>query len=102
MNTNSQMGPTIIDGKKVSEEIQNEIAEEVKQLKAAGKKIPHLAAILVGEDPASKTYVGSKVKTCEKVGFKSTLIKFDSTVSEKELLNKIKELNEDDDIDGYI
>ncbi|MBC7864905.1 MAG: bifunctional methylenetetrahydrofolate dehydrogenase/methenyltetrahydrofolate cyclohydrolase FolD [Bacteroidia bacterium] len=96
------MGTILIDGKKVSEEIQNEIAEEVKQLKAEGRKIPHLAAILVGEDPASQTYVGSKVKTCEKVGFNSTLIKFDSTVTEKELLNKIKELNEDDDIDGYI
>lgn len=102
MNTNLQMGTILIDGKKVSEEIQNEIAEEVKQLKAEGRKIPHLAAILVGEDPASQTYVGSKVKTCEKVGFNSTLIKFDSTVTEKELLNKIKELNEDDDIDGYI
>ncbi len=92
----------IIDGKKISLELQNEIAEEVKQLKAKGGKIPHLAAVLVGEDPASQAYVGSKVKTCEKVGFKSTLVKFESSISEKQLLDKIEELNNDKDIDGYI
>ncbi len=96
------MSYNIIDGKKISEQLQNEIAEEVKQLKAAGKKTPHLAAILVGDDPASKAYVGSKVKACEKVGFNSTLIKLDSSVSEKELLDKLQELNNNDDIDGYI
>lgn len=92
----------LIDGKKISEQLQNEIAEEVKKLKATGGKTPHLAAILVGDDPASKAYVGSKVKACEKVGFKSTLIKMDSSTTEKELLQKIDELNKDNDIDGYI
>ena len=96
------MSYNIIDGKKISDQLQNEIAEEVKQLKAAGKKTPHLAAILVGDDPASKAYVGSKVKACEKVVFNSTLIKLDAGVSEKELLNKLQELNDNDDIDGYI
>lgn len=96
------MSYTIIDGKKISEQLQNEIAEEVKALKAAGKKTPHLAAILVGDDPASKAYVGSKVKACEKVGFKSTLIKMDASTTEKELLEKIEGLNKDADIDGYI
>lgn len=92
----------IIDGKKIAEQIQEEIAAEVKQLAAAGKKIPHLAAILVGDDPASQTYVGSKVKTCEKVGFKSTLLKLEATISEADLLNEIKKLNDNADIDGYI
>lgn len=96
------MSFNIIDGKKISEQLQNEIAEEVNKIKSAGKKIPHLAAILVGDDPASKAYVGSKVKACEKVGFKSTLIKMDASISEKELLEKIDGLNKDPDIDGYI
>lgn len=96
------MSFNIIDGKKISEQLQNEIAEEVKKITSAGKKIPHLAAILVGDDPASKAYVGSKVKACEKVGFKSTLIKMDASISEKELLDKIDSLNKDSDIDGYI
>ena len=96
------MSFNIIDGKKISEQLQNEIAEEVNKIKSAGKKIPHLAAILVGDDPASKAYVGSKVKACEKVGFKSTLIKIDASISEKELLEKIDGLNKDPDIDGYI
>lgn len=93
---------TLIDGKKISLEFQNEIAEEVKLLVAGGGKIPHLAAVLVGDDPASQAYVGSKVKTCEKVGFKSTLVKFEASVTEKELLDKLDELNNDADIDGYI
>ncbi|MBI4945872.1 MAG: bifunctional 5,10-methylene-tetrahydrofolate dehydrogenase/5,10-methylene-tetrahydrofolate cyclohydrolase [Bacteroidetes bacterium] len=92
----------IIDGKKVSEEIQSEIALEVQKLKAAGKKIPHLAAILVGNDGASETYVGGKVKACEKVGFASTLVRMSATATEKELLDKIAELNNDKDIDGFI
>lgn len=92
----------IIDGKKISELLQSEIAAEVTKIKAAGKKIPHLAAILVGDDPASKAYVGSKVKACEKVGFKSTLIKMEASTTEKELLEKISGLNNDPDIDGYI
>jgi len=92
----------IIDGKKISAELQTEISEEVKQLKARGGKTPHLAAILVGNDPASQTYVNSKVKTCEKVGFNSTLIRLEDTITEATLLQKIEELNADPDIDGYI
>src|SRR5574343_333957 len=92
----------IIDGKKISEQLQSEIAAEVTKIKAAGNKIPHLAAILVGDDPASRAYVGSKVKACEKVGFKSTLIKMEASTTEKELLEKIDGLNKDPDIDGYI
>ncbi|MFN8326544.1 bifunctional 5,10-methylenetetrahydrofolate dehydrogenase/5,10-methenyltetrahydrofolate cyclohydrolase [Flavobacterium sp.] len=93
---------TILDGKKVSEDIKNEIAAEVQKMKSNGEKVPHLAAIIVGNDGASLTYVGSKVKACERVGFESTLIKMPSTTSETELLKKIKELNENDDIDGFI
>jgi methylenetetrahydrofolate dehydrogenase (NADP+)/methenyltetrahydrofolate cyclohydrolase len=93
---------TILDGKKVSEDIKNEIAAEVQKMKDNGEKVPHLAAIIVGNDGASLTYVGSKVKSCERVGFESTLIKMPSTTSETELLKKIKQLNQDDDIDGFI
>lgn len=93
---------TILDGKKISEDIKNEIAAEVQKMKSNGEKVPHLAAIIVGNDGASLTYVGSKVKACERVGFESTLIKMPSTTSETELLKKIKELNENDDIDGFI
>ncbi len=93
---------TILDGKKVSEDIKNEIAVEVSKMRANGEKVPHLAAVIVGNDGASLTYVASKVKACEKVGFESTLIKLPSTTSETELLKKIKELNENDDIDGFI
>ncbi|MCD6018882.1 MAG: folD [Bacteroidetes bacterium] len=92
----------LIDGKKTSLELQAEIAIEVKDLIAKGKKQPHLAAILVGDDPASQTYVNSKVKACQNVGFKSTLVQFEANVSEHKLLSKIEELNNDDDIDGYI
>ena len=92
----------LIDGKKISLDIQAEIAIEVKALITSGKKQPHLAAILVGDDPASQTYVKNKVKACENVGFKSTLIRFDADISEQKLLLKIEELNNDDDIDGYI
>ncbi len=92
----------LIDGKKISLELQSEIAQEVKDLIAKGKKQPHLAAILVGDDPASQTYVSSKVKACENVGFKSTLVQFEANVSEHQLLSKIEELNNNDDIDGYI
>lgn len=93
---------TILDGKKTSQDIKNEIKTEVDKMKASGEKVPHLAAVLVGNDGASLTYVGSKVRSCEQVGFESTLIKMPSTTSEIELLDKIKALNEDDDIDGYI
>lgn len=92
----------LIDGKKISLELQSEIAVEVKELIANGKKQPHLAAILVGDDPASQTYVNSKVKACDNVGFKSTLVRFESSVNEQTLLAKIEELNNNDDIDGYI
>jgi methylenetetrahydrofolate dehydrogenase (NADP+) / methenyltetrahydrofolate cyclohydrolase len=92
----------IIDGKKTSEEIQSEIAAEVAAMKAAGGKTPHLAAVLVGNNPASETYVNGKVRACEKVGFKSTLHRHDASVSENDLLQKISELNNDADIDGFI
>ena len=92
----------LLDGKKVSEDIKNEIKAEVDKMKAKGEKVPHLAALIVGNDGASLTYVGSKVKACERVGFESTLVKMPSTTSETELLKKIKELNENDDIDGFI
>ena len=92
----------LLDGKKTAQDIQLEIAEKVKCLKADGKKTPHLAAILVGGDGASLTYVNAKVKACEKVGFESTLVHMDATTSEEDLLNKIAELNNDDSIDGFI
>lgn len=92
----------VLDGKKVSNDIKDEIAEEVKKMKERGEKVPHLAAVLVGNDGASLTYVGSKVRACERIGFESTLVKMPSTTSEVELLSKIKELNENDDIDGFI
>ena len=94
----------IIDGKKISQEIKQEIAQEVEQIKAKGGKIPHLAAILVGNDGGSLTYVGHKVKACEQVGFKSTLLHYENAdeVSEEFLLSKINDLNNDSDIDGFI
>ena len=92
----------IIDGKAVAIQIKKEIAEEVANMVAAGKKRPHLAAILVGHDGGSETYVAHKVKACEEVGFKSTLIRYENDVTEQELLQKVKQLNEDDDIDGFI
>ena len=92
----------LLDGKKTAQDIQLEIAEKVKYLRAEGKKAPHLAAILVGGDGASLTYVNAKVKACEKVGFESTLVHMDATTSEEDLLNKIAELNKDDSIDGFI
>ena len=93
---------TLLDGKKISEDIKNEIAAEVAKMRERNEKVPHLAAVLVGNDGASLTYVGSKVKSCEKVGFESTLIKLPATISELELLKKIEELNQNDDIDGFI
>jgi methylenetetrahydrofolate dehydrogenase (NADP+)/methenyltetrahydrofolate cyclohydrolase len=92
----------IIDGKAVSAQIKLEIAEEVAQLKSGGKKTPHLAAVLVGHDGGSETYVANKVKACEEVGFKSTLIRFEENVSEDELLSCVERLNNDDDVDGFI
>ncbi|SEQ12042.1 methylenetetrahydrofolate dehydrogenase (NADP+) / methenyltetrahydrofolate cyclohydrolase [Hyunsoonleella jejuensis] len=93
---------TILDGKKVSNDIKNEIAEHVQSMVARGEKVPHLAAILVGSDGASMTYVGAKVKACERIGFKSTLIEMPEYTSEEELLEKIHQLNTDNDIDGFI
>ena len=92
----------IIDGKKIAAEIKQEIAAEVARLKIAGKKIPHLAAILVGNNSSSETYVANKVKDCKEVGFKSTLLRFGSDVTEAVLLDKIAELNNDNDVDGFI
>ena len=93
---------TILDGIKTSEALKQEIAEEVKQLKNQGKKVPHLAAVLVGDDGASLTYVGSKVKACEQVGFASTLVKLPADISEEKLLQEIAKLNTNPEIDGYI
>jgi len=92
----------ILDGKKTSEDIKNEIAAEVQQMKANGEKVPHLAAVIVGNNGASLTYVGSKVRSCEQIGFDSTLVALAEDTTEEQLLAKIKELNEDDNLDGYI
>ncbi len=92
----------VIDGKLISQQIQEELALEVKTIKTNGGKTPHLAAILVGNDGASETYVGAKVKACEKIGFKSTLVRLSQDTTEQELLYIIKGLNADADIDGYI
>ena len=93
---------TILDGRKTSNDIKNEIKAEVDKMKADGEKVPHLAAVIVGNDGASLTYVGSKVRACERVGFESTMVRMSNTTSEIELLDKIEELNENDDIDGFI
>ncbi|MCL4484230.1 MAG: bifunctional methylenetetrahydrofolate dehydrogenase/methenyltetrahydrofolate cyclohydrolase FolD [Bacteroidetes bacterium] len=93
---------TLIDGKKISELIKKEIAAEVLKIVASGKKAPHLAAVLVGHDGGSETYVAAKVKACELVGFESTLIRFEENVSENELLQCIDQLNHDAAIDGFI
>ena len=92
----------LIDGKLISELIKTEIAREVEQIITNGGKIPHLAAILVGTDGASETYVAHKVKDCEQVGFTSTLLRFDTSISEEALINEIKKVNENQDIDGLI
>lgn len=92
----------LIDGKAVAAQIKREIAEEVEKIIANGGKRPHLAAILVGHDGGSETYVASKVKACEECGFGSTLIRYEADVTEEELLKKIEELNNDADIDGFI
>ena len=92
----------LIDGKKVAAEMKQEIASEVTKMKEKGEKAPHLAAILVGHDGGSETYVAYKIKDCETVGFKSSLIRYEDDVTEEELLAKVKELNEDIDLDGFI
>jgi len=93
---------TIIDGKKISEDILNEISLEVDKRSNQGIKIPHLAAILVGNDGPSQTYVNNKIKACEKVGFKSSLFSYDSNISEEKLIDEIELINNNDDIDGFI
>ncbi len=92
----------LLDGKATADAIRKELAEAVKLRKKEGKKIPHLAAILVGNDGGSMTYVNAKVKACNQIGFESTLIQYDESVSEEVLMNKIKTLNEDKSIDGFI
>ncbi|MDD3910328.1 MAG: bifunctional methylenetetrahydrofolate dehydrogenase/methenyltetrahydrofolate cyclohydrolase FolD [Proteiniphilum sp.] len=92
----------LIDGKSVATQIKREIAEEVAHIKAAGGKTPHLAAVLVGHDGGSETYVANKVKSCEEVGFKSTLIRYEDDVTEEELLACVNRLNNDAGIDGFI
>jgi len=92
----------LLDGKAVAAQMKQEMAEEVAEMKKAGEKVPHLAAILVGHDGGSETYVASKVRTCEEIGFKSTLVRYEDDVTEEELLTKVEELNNDADIDGFI
>lgn len=92
----------LIDGKALAKAIKEELAVEVETLKAAGEKTPHLAAVLVGDNPASQVYVRNKVRSCEQIGFNSTLIRKDSDTTEAELLAIINQLNNDDDIDGFI
>ena len=92
----------LIDGKKIADTIKAEIAAEVEKMVGEGKKRPHLAAVLVGHDGGSETYVAHKVKACEQCGFKSTLIRFEDDVTEQQLLDTIDSLNADADIDGFI
>ncbi len=92
----------LIDGKKIADDIKAEIAEEVEKMVAEGRKRPHLAAVLVGHDGGSETYVAHKVKACERCGFTSTLLRFEDDVTEEELLATIDRLNRDADVDGFI
>ncbi len=96
------MNTKIIDGKKISEDIKNELNIQVRQLLDANKKVPHLAAVLIGDDPASQTYVNSKAKACHEVGFTSSLYKYENTITEKQLLEVVDFLNNDNDVDGFI
>lgn len=96
------MEPTIVSGKEVSNKVKDDIALEVEKIKANGGKIPHLAAVLVGDDGASRTYVNAKVKACERVGFGSTLVRLDADISEADLIAEVQKLNDNPEIDGYI
>jgi methylenetetrahydrofolate dehydrogenase (NADP+)/methenyltetrahydrofolate cyclohydrolase len=96
------METLLLDGKKLADELKQEIAAEVASLTSKGKRAPHLAAILVGNDGGSETYVGHKVKACEQVGFQSTMLRFPDTITEAELMAEITKLNNDDSIDGFI
>lgn len=92
----------LIDGKKVAAQVKQELADEVNRMKAAGMKTPHLVAVLVGNDGASETYVASKVKACQEVGFKSTELRYGADITEEQLLEVVEKLNKDEDVDGYI
>jgi methylenetetrahydrofolate dehydrogenase (NADP+)/methenyltetrahydrofolate cyclohydrolase len=92
----------IIDGKLISTQVKAELQLEVEEIAKNGGKIPHLAAVLIGDNGASETYVASKIKSCEQIGFKSTLIRRDATTTEAEVLEIIQQLNDDDDVDGFI
>ena len=92
----------LLDGKKTAAEIKIEVAEEIKRLKSNRGKIPHLVAVLVGNNGASITYVDAKIAACKLVGMKSTIVRLNDTVTEKELLKKVDELNKDKDVDGFI
>ncbi len=94
--------PTILDGKTTSKQIKEEIKQEVDRIKDKGGKAPHLAAILVGSDGASRTYVNAKVKACELIGFQSTLVELDASITQGELLSEVQKLNENKSIDGFI
>lgn len=96
------METVIIDGKKVAEDIRNELNAEVRKMLDANKRAPHLAAVLVGEDPASQTYVNNKAKACHEVGFTSSLYKYESNITEKQLLEVVDFLNNDEEVDGFI
>ena len=93
---------TLLDGKKLSETIKLELAERTAQIVAKGKRPPHLGAVLVGENPASQSYVRNKIRFCEAVGFRSSLFQLDAQISEADLLKKVEELNQQEDLDGYI
>ena len=92
----------ILDGTVVAAHIKSQLKEEIEKLKATGGKIPHLAVIIVGNNPASEAYVGNKVRTCEEIGFGSTLLRFSTDITEAELLNEIKKLNDNDSVDGIL
>lgn len=93
---------TLLDGKILSEQIKTELSAEVEKIKAQGGKIPHLAAIIVGENPASQVYVASKIRSCEQVGFKSSLIRCEENIAQEELIEIVQKLNNDPDVDGFI
>lgn len=99
---NYMPNPLILDGKKLADELKTEIASTVSEIVKSGKRPPHLAAILVGNDGGSETYVGHKVKACEQVGFQSTLLRFEDTITEAQLLIEVEKLNNNDEIDGFI
>lgn len=102
MSTTTTTNYTLIDGRKISGDIKSEISQKVAERKAAGKKIPHLAIILVGDDGASQTYVDHKVKACKEVGFHYTMMRFADTISEDKLMKHIDQVNKDEDVDGFI